>query len=61
MRSLLLFVLLVAFASGCCCPTGSYSASLSEPACEECRPAYTPGYWRPCFPAYRPISSAYSP
>jgi hypothetical protein len=62
MLSLLLLVLLVAFASGCrttpagpCAPGDcpGYSGSGYTP--------YTAGYRRPCYPAYRPIDSAYLP
>jgi hypothetical protein len=65
MRSLLLLALLVASTSGCCCPPqdrctqASWAAlpALADPACRGC---YTPGYQRPCFPAYRPIDSVSS-
>ena len=63
MRALLVVVLLAASAAGCCGPSGrpcaaGGSVALSGPGCDECRSAYTPGYRRPCYPAYRPIDSA---
>jgi hypothetical protein len=63
-RSLLL-VLLVATVSGCCSPSRDPCAGGS--CLTPCGPsyaayrAYAPGYYRPCYPAYRPIDSAALP
>jgi hypothetical protein len=66
MRSLLILVLLGASAPGCCCTwDGPWAAgghpALSGPGSAAYRAAYTPGYRRPCYPAYRPIDSASLP
>jgi hypothetical protein len=66
MRRLLLLILLATSVSGCCCacdgPCPPMSRlSLSEQACAASREAYAPGYRRPCYPAYRPFESAFSP
>ncbi len=66
MRLLLFLVVLAASATGCCCApdtsctTGNYPAFFA-PSYAACREAYSPGYRRPCYPAYRPITSAFSP
>jgi hypothetical protein len=56
---------LVASAPGCCATGGPYALggydALSGPSYAACRGPYTPGYPRPCFPAYRPIDSVSSP
>ena len=57
MRSLLLLVLLVATAPGCCC-TAPCAGPLAGSPYEACRGDYEAGYRRPCYPAYRPIGSA---
>jgi hypothetical protein len=56
MRSLLFLVVLVVSASGCCCASGSCPTDCGS-GCD----CYTPGYRRACYPAYRPIDSAYEP
>ena len=58
----LLLALLVAPAPGCCCPSDGPRAFVSCPAVSgPGGAAYTPGYRRACYPAYRPIDSAFAP
>jgi hypothetical protein len=57
----LLLVLLAASAAGCCCPSPGICAGGGGPAASvagyPAYRAYTPGYRRPCYPAYRPVDS----
>jgi hypothetical protein len=56
MRSLLFLALLLMSAAGCCCASGNCPVG-----CGSERDPYTAGYRRACYPAYRPIDSAYAP